>query len=109
MDETTDVKEQFLLSRDAVGLANQAFFDPSMMGLLYFVCPYQSQPLRNTWRTRLANTLAGRTQIRHLHPSIRASLYTYHYRIAERALGMASEAQGEWQSGSRRCGHRASC
>lgn len=25
-----------LLSRDAVGLANEAFFDPSMMGLLYF-------------------------------------------------------------------------
>lgn len=25
-----------LLSRDAVGLANAAFFDPSMMGLLYF-------------------------------------------------------------------------
>lgn len=37
MDQTTDVREQFLLSRDAVGLANQAFFDPSMMGLLYFV------------------------------------------------------------------------
>ncbi|CAK9779956.1 hypothetical protein CC85DRAFT_158535 [Cutaneotrichosporon oleaginosum] len=26
----------FVLSRDAVGLANEAFFDPSMMGLLYF-------------------------------------------------------------------------
>ncbi|KAK4684128.1 GPI-anchor transamidase subunit S, partial [Tremellales sp. Uapishka_1] len=31
-----DPLDAFLLSRDAVGLANQAFFDPSMMGLLYF-------------------------------------------------------------------------
>lgn len=37
MDKSTDPKEQFILSRDAVGLANKAFFDPSMMGLLYFV------------------------------------------------------------------------
>ena len=37
MDKTKDPKEQFILSRDAVGLANKAFFDPSMMGLLYFV------------------------------------------------------------------------
>ncbi|WVQ93157.1 hypothetical protein IAU59_000221 [Kwoniella sp. CBS 9459] len=28
--------ENFVLTRDAVGLANRAFFDPSMMGLLYF-------------------------------------------------------------------------
>ncbi|OCF39417.1 phosphatidylinositol glycan, class S [Kwoniella heveanensis CBS 569] len=28
--------ENFILTRDAVGLANRAFFDPSMMGLLYF-------------------------------------------------------------------------
>ncbi|KAK8844094.1 hypothetical protein IAR55_006888 [Kwoniella newhampshirensis] len=28
--------EMFILTRDAVGLANQAFFDPTMMGLLYF-------------------------------------------------------------------------
>jgi hypothetical protein len=31
------VRESFILSRDAVALANKAFFDPSMMGLLYFV------------------------------------------------------------------------
>ncbi len=37
MASTTDPLEAFLLSRDAVGLANEAFFDPSMMGLLYFV------------------------------------------------------------------------
>jgi len=37
MDKSKDPKEQFILSRDAVGLANKAFFDPSMMGLLYFV------------------------------------------------------------------------
>ncbi|RXK39002.1 hypothetical protein M231_03732 [Tremella mesenterica] len=37
LNTTTDPKEAFLLSRDAVGLANAAFFDPSMMGLLYFV------------------------------------------------------------------------
>ena len=37
MDNATTVLEAFILSRDAVGLANQAFFDPSMMGLLYFV------------------------------------------------------------------------
>nr|ODN90521.1 phosphatidylinositol glycan, class S [Cryptococcus depauperatus CBS 7841] len=30
------VSEVFTLTREAVGLANQAFFDPSMMGLLYF-------------------------------------------------------------------------
>ncbi|WVQ63839.1 uncharacterized protein L199_001995 [Kwoniella botswanensis] len=28
--------ENFILSRDSVNLANKAFFDPSMMGLLYF-------------------------------------------------------------------------
>ncbi|WVF65478.1 hypothetical protein IAT40_000206 [Kwoniella sp. CBS 6097] len=28
--------DNFILTRDAVGLANRAFFDPSMMGLLYF-------------------------------------------------------------------------
>ncbi len=32
-----DPLEIFLLNRDAAGLANEAFFDPSMMGLLYFV------------------------------------------------------------------------
>ena len=37
MDKTTTPLDVFILSRDAVGLANQAFFDPSMMGLLYFV------------------------------------------------------------------------
>jgi phosphatidylinositol glycan class S len=37
MAHTTDPLQAFLLSRDAVGLANEAFFDPSMMGLLYFV------------------------------------------------------------------------
>jgi phosphatidylinositol glycan class S len=37
MAGTTDPLQAFLLSRDAVGLANEAFFDPSMMGLLYFV------------------------------------------------------------------------
>jgi len=37
MGKMTTALEAFILSRDAVGLANQAFFDPSMMGLLYFV------------------------------------------------------------------------
>lgn len=37
MAHTKDPLQAFVLSRDAVGLANQAFFDPSMMGLLYFV------------------------------------------------------------------------
>ncbi len=37
LDKTTDPLQAFILSRDAVALANQAFFDPSMMGLLYFV------------------------------------------------------------------------
>ena len=37
MDSTLDTREAFILSRDAVILASQAFFDPSMMGLLYFV------------------------------------------------------------------------
>ena len=37
LDHTKDTTEAFILSRDAVGLANEAFFDPSMMGLLYFV------------------------------------------------------------------------
>ena len=32
-----DSRKAFILSRDAVALANEAFFDPSMMGLLYFV------------------------------------------------------------------------
>jgi phosphatidylinositol glycan class S len=41
MDKSKDPKEQFMLSRDAVGLANQAFFDPSMMGLLYFVSLFE--------------------------------------------------------------------
>ncbi|KAK1922767.1 phosphatidylinositol-glycan biosynthesis class S protein [Papiliotrema laurentii] len=36
LDHTTDSRQAFLLSRDAVTLANEAFFDPSMMGLLYF-------------------------------------------------------------------------
>ncbi|ORY28798.1 phosphatidylinositol-glycan biosynthesis class S protein [Naematelia encephala] len=36
MDKTSDPLAAFILSRDAVGLANEAFFDPSMMGLLYF-------------------------------------------------------------------------
>ena len=39
MAHTTDPLQAFILSRDAVGLANEAFFDPSMMGLLYFVRP----------------------------------------------------------------------
>ncbi|TXT13700.1 hypothetical protein VHUM_01067 [Vanrija humicola] len=34
----------FVLSRDAVALANEAFFDPSMMGLLYFVRHAPSPP-----------------------------------------------------------------
>ena len=37
MDATLDTREAFILSRDAVILASRAFFDPSMMGLLYFV------------------------------------------------------------------------
>lgn len=37
LDKTTGPLQAFILSRDAVALANQAFFDPSMMGLLYFV------------------------------------------------------------------------
>ena len=37
LDRTSDPFEAFVLSRDAVLLANEAFFDPSMMGLLYFV------------------------------------------------------------------------
>ncbi|GFZ47102.1 hypothetical protein JCM24511_04844 [Saitozyma sp. JCM 24511] len=36
LQTTSDPLEAFVLSRDAVALANQAFFDPSMMGLLYF-------------------------------------------------------------------------
>lgn len=37
MAKTRDPLEAFVLSRDAVALANEAFFHPSMMGLLYFV------------------------------------------------------------------------
>jgi phosphatidylinositol glycan class S len=44
MDKSKDPKEQFILSRDAVGLANKAFFDPSMMGLLYFVSTSSPDP-----------------------------------------------------------------
>ncbi|ORX39337.1 phosphatidylinositol-glycan biosynthesis class S protein [Kockovaella imperatae] len=36
MDKTRDTRQAFILSRDAAALASQAFFDPSMMGLLYF-------------------------------------------------------------------------
>ncbi|WWC63970.1 uncharacterized protein I303_106576 [Kwoniella dejecticola CBS 10117] len=36
ISESNSPLENFILSRDAVNLANQAFFDPSMMGLLYF-------------------------------------------------------------------------
>ncbi|WVQ81496.1 hypothetical protein IAT38_003620 [Cryptococcus sp. DSM 104549] len=34
--KNSSVASLFILARDAVVLANQAFFDPSMMGLLYF-------------------------------------------------------------------------
>lgn len=49
MKQTKDPLQAFVLSRDAVRLANKAFFDPSMMGLLYFVssrsaCPIQTEP-----------------------------------------------------------------
>lgn len=37
LDRANTTREAFILARDAVGLANEAFFDPSMMGLLYFV------------------------------------------------------------------------
>lgn len=37
MAETKDPLQAFILSRDAVALANEAFFHHSMMGLLYFV------------------------------------------------------------------------
>ncbi|WWC91140.1 uncharacterized protein L201_006081 [Kwoniella dendrophila CBS 6074] len=36
MSDDKSPLENFILSRDSVNLANQAFFDPSMMGLLYF-------------------------------------------------------------------------
>ena len=36
----------FELSRDAVTLATEAFFDPSMMGLLYFVSLSKPAPLQ---------------------------------------------------------------
>ncbi|WRT69116.1 uncharacterized protein IL334_006100 [Kwoniella shivajii] len=36
MSENRSALENFISSRDAVTLANEAFFDPSMMGLLYF-------------------------------------------------------------------------
>lgn len=49
MDKSKDPKEQFIYSRDAVGLANKAFFDPSMMGLLYFVSPRPTLTACMTW------------------------------------------------------------
>lgn len=54
MDKSKDVKEQFILSRDAVGLANKAFFDPSMMGLLYFVRCHQDTEMMLILLTRAA-------------------------------------------------------
>lgn len=90
MDKTKDPKEQFILSRDAVGLANKAFFDPSMMGLLYFVSPQAGR--KQVFASGSDRVTAGRAQVCGVHAAFRASGRPDHSRLDQGAGRLAQEA-----------------
>lgn len=79
----------FVLSRDAVALANEAFFDPSMMGLLYFVRQHTSHTSHAT-----DVVVARSTQIRSIHAPVRTHLCDHDRWPHPRTSGLDQASQG---------------
>ena len=102
MDTKISTAEAFVLSRDAVGLASQAFFDPSMMGLLYFVSCHVVRIARNSLTYRkpdehkfaVYTPLFAPIAVPLILPTIRELLAWYRRRWKRGLTGVGTKEEG---------------